>query len=97
MTTMITPIAMNSALPSVVGDGSGTDVAIDNTDVTVNITGSVVEVGRLVVGVGVGRVAVAFWVWVGVTDVAGTTTGVLVGGTDVGTTGVSVLTRVGTV
>jgi len=99
------PIAITSAFPPVVGDGCATGVAVDKTDVTVNITGVAVEVGRLAVGVGAGCVAVAVWVWVGicVRVAVGRAVGgrsgasVLVGGTDVGTAGVSVLIRVGTV
>jgi len=61
---MMPPIAMTSALPPVDGDGCGTGVSVDKTDVTVGITGMTVEVGR--VAVGIGCVAVAVRVWVGI-------------------------------
>ena len=82
-----------------------TDVAVDITVVAVEVGRVAVGVGAGCVAVAVWvwvgiciRVAVGrtsgVSVIVGGADVAGTTTGVLVGGTDVG---VSVLTRVGTV
>jgi len=63
---MMPPIAITSALPPVVGDDCGTDVAVDKTDVTVGITGVAVEVGGIVVGVCAGCVIVAVLVWIGV-------------------------------
>ena len=59
---MMPPIAITSALPPAVGDGCGTGVAVDKTDVTVGIAGVAVEVGGIVVGVCAGCVTVAVWV-----------------------------------
>jgi len=50
MATMMPPIAITSALPPLVGDGCGTGVAVNKTDVAVDITG----------------VAVTVLVWVGI-------------------------------
>jgi hypothetical protein len=90
MTNMIPPIAMGSAFPPVVGVGCCSGVAVDNTDVTVDITSVAVEVNW---------VAVAIWIWVGVcvsVAVGRAVRGrpgvsVLVGGTEVGGTTTGVL------